>query len=169
MEAIDGKKAVVLVSTGLNIGDFTDHSYLDILKKTESAETPVYTISIAHMPMTLPDGSTTPVTLSDGSTTGGGVTSTRVLQADNAMNAFAEKSGGAAFTPRFSGDVPPLGRALSSQLRYPYSLGFIPTNRKADGKFHKLRVEVGPLDLNHDGKPDKIKVHHKQGYYAANK
>ena len=38
--------------------------------------------------------------------------------------------------------------------------------RKADGKQHKLRVEVPPMDVNKDGKPDKLKVQHKRGYYA---
>jgi hypothetical protein len=31
----------------------------------------------------------------------------------------------------------------------------------------KLRVEVIDTDVNHDGKPDKLKVRHKRGYYAA--
>ena len=105
--------------------------------------------------------------LSDTTVTGGGITQTRILQADNAMKSFAENSGGAAFFLRHPDDYSLFSQMIDNRLRYPYTLGFIPTNRKKDGKLHKLRVEVGPLDLNQDGKPDTIKVQYKHGYYAV--
>jgi hypothetical protein len=55
---------------------------------------------------------------------------------------------------------------VSANLRNQYSLGFVPKVRKTDGKLRKIRVEVPNLDVNKDGKPDKLKVRHKKGYYS---
>jgi Ca-activated chloride channel family protein len=79
---------------------------------------------------------------------------------------LAEATGGQAFFPRFTSEYGDLYDNVSKQLRNQYSLGFTPSNRKKDGKFHKLRVEVPNLDLNKDGKPDGLKARHKKGYYA---
>jgi len=88
------------------------------------------------------------------------------LQADNVLRSFAELSGGTAFFPKFQGEFRSIFETVSAHLRHQYSLGFAPTNRKPDGKLHKIRVEVPPMDVNRDGKLDKLKVRHKQGYYA---
>ena len=72
----------------------------------------------------------------------------------------------AAFFPRFQGEYPSIYQQVGANLRNEYSIGFVPSMRKLDGKFHKLRVEVPPLDVNHSGKPQKLKVRNKKGYYA---
>jgi hypothetical protein len=82
------------------------------------------------------------------------------------MRSLAEATGGKGFFPRFVGEYPSIYEMVSASLRNQYSLGFIPKVRKTDGKMHKLRVEVPPMDVNNDGKPDKLKVQHKRGYYA---
>jgi hypothetical protein len=88
------------------------------------------------------------------------------LQADNVMRSLAEATGGTAWFPRFPGEYPGIYQMVSANLRNQYSLGFVPKIRKTDGKQHKLRVEVPNLDVNNDGKPDKLRVRHKKGYYA---
>jgi hypothetical protein len=82
------------------------------------------------------------------------------------MRSLAEATGGKGFFPRFVGEYPSIYETVSASLRNQYSIGFVPKVRKTDGKLHKLRVEVPPLDVNKDGKPDKLKVLHKKGYYA---
>ena len=82
------------------------------------------------------------------------------------MRSLAEATGGTSFFPRFVGEYPSIYQQVAANLRNEYSIGFVPKVRKLDGKLHKLRVEVPPLDVNHDGKPDKLKVRHKKGYYA---
>jgi VWFA-related protein len=96
----------------------------------------------------------------------GGLQSITFLQADNVLRSLAEATGGTAFYPKFQGEFPGIFEMVSAHLRDQYSLGFVPTNRKTDGKFHKLRVEVPAMDVLHNGKPIKFKVKHKQGYYA---
>jgi VWFA-related protein len=159
MGNIDGRKAIFLLSSGLDTGDFHAHTYPDMLKETEASDTIIYAVSTLH-------------TGARG-TTAGGLTGnaflqgTTFVQADNALKSLAENTGGAAFFPEFVAEYPGIYQTIRAQLQNSYSLGFVPTNRKADGKFHKLRVEAMPFALNRNGKPDKIKVRYKQGYYAA--
>ena len=154
MEGVDGKKAIFLVSTGLDT--ISKHSYPDTLKKAQTGDTMIYSLSMGQAArlyyessgMMGPEGSIT------------------FLQADNVLRSFSEMSGGTAFFPRFQGEFRGIFETVSAHLRNQYSIGFVPTNRKTDGKLHKIRVEVPPIDVNKDGKPDKLKVKHKQGYYA---
>jgi VWFA-related protein len=88
------------------------------------------------------------------------------LAADNQLRAFAEATGGQAFYPRFPTEYIDIYDNISKQLRNQYSIAFVPTNVKRDGKFHKLRVEVPDLDMNKDGKKDGLKARHKKGYFA---
>ena len=153
LEKIDGKKAIFLLSTGLdtNIGKRT---YPEALKKAESSDTMIYAVSmgqLARLYFETQLSSTNEITF---------------LQADNVMRSLAEATGGAAWFPRFEGEYPGIYQLVSANLHNQYSLGFVPNERTTNGKFHKLRVEVPPLDLNHKGKPVKVKVRHKKGYYA---
>jgi VWFA-related protein len=88
------------------------------------------------------------------------------LAADNQLRSLSEATGGQAFYPRFPTEYPDIYDNISKQLRHQYSIAFVPTNLKKDGKFHKLKVEVPDLDLNKDGKKDGLKARHKKGYYA---
>jgi Ca-activated chloride channel family protein len=47
-------------------------------------------------------------------------------------------------------------------LKSQYVLGYVPTNKSADGKWRKLRVKVNPPA----GAP-RMNVRAKAGYYAA--
>ena len=89
-----------------------------------------------------------------------------MLEADNVMRSLAEATGGLSFFPRFSGEYPGIYETVNLDLRHQYTLGFVSTNPKSDGKLRKLRVEVIGTDIDHDGKPDKLKVRHKKGYYV---
>lgn len=153
MEKIDGKKAIFLLSTGLdtNIGK---HTYGEALKKAESSDTMIYAVSmgqLARLYFESQQSSMEEITF---------------LQADNVMRSLAEATGGNAWFPRFEGQYPAIYQQVSANLHNQYSLGFVPNDRKTNGELHKLRVEVPPLDLNHNSKPVKVKVRHKKGYYA---
>jgi Ca-activated chloride channel homolog len=154
LEGVDGKKAIFLVSTGLDT--ISKHSYPETLKKAETGDTMIYSISMGQSARLYYE--------SIGAI--GPETNIGFLQADNVLRSFAELSGGTAFYPKFQGEFRSIFETVSAHLRNQYSLGFVPTNRKADGKQHKIRVEVPPLDVNRDGKLDKLKVKHKRGYYA---
>jgi VWFA-related protein len=153
LDNVDGKKAIFLLSTGLDT-NISKHTYGEALKKAESSDTMIYAVSMGQFARLYFQSRMSP--LQD----------ITFLQADNVMRSLAEATGGTAWFPRFAGEYPGIYQLVSADLRNEYSIGFVPSVRKNDGKFHKLRVEVPNLDVNHDGKPDKLKVRHKKGYYA---
>src|SRR5258708_9339661 len=65
------------------------------------------------------------------------------LQADNQMRTFAKETGGMAFFPRFYGEFPSIYQNISQALRNQYAIGYSPVNRARDGKFRKIKVELG--------------------------
>jgi VWFA-related protein len=153
LDNVDGKKAIFLLSTGLDT-NISKHTYGEALKKAESSDTMIYSVGMGQFARLYFQNRMS------------GLQEITFLQADNVMRSMAEATGGTAWFPRFAGEYPGIYQQVSANLRNEYSIGFVPSVRKNDGKFHKLRVEVPNLDVNHDGKPDKLKVRHKKGYYA---
>jgi hypothetical protein len=90
-----------------------------------------------------------------------------LLHADNVMRSLAEATGGVSFFPMFSGRYSGIYEAINRDLRHQYTLTYISGNTSDNGKFRKLRVEVRDIDLNADGKADKLKVRHKKEYYPT--
>jgi VWFA-related protein len=152
LENVDGKKAIFLVSTGLDT--LSKHNYSETLRKAETSDTVIYAVSMGQMARLFYESQMMP---EDNIT---------FLQADNVLRSYAQRTGGEAFFPRFEGQYPGIYETVGLYLRRQYSLGFVPKNMKKDGKLHKIRVEVAEVDVNKDGKLDKLKVRHKQGYYA---
>jgi VWFA-related protein len=153
LDNVDGKKAIFLLSTGLDT-NISKHTYGEALKKAESSNTMIYAVSMGQFARLYYESRLS------------SLQEITFLQADNVMRSIAEATGGTAWFPRFASEYPGIYQLVGANLRNEYSVGFVPSNRKNDGKFHKLRVEVPPIDVNHDGKPDKLKVRHKKGYYA---
>ncbi len=153
LDRVDGKKAIFLLSTGLDT-NISKHTYGEALKKAETSDTMIYSVSMGQLARLYFE------------TRLSSIDQITFLQADNVMRSLADATGGAAFFPRFVGEYPSIYQQVAANLRNEYSIGFVPKVRKLDGKFHKLRVEVPPLDVNHNGKPAKLKVRHKKGYYA---
>jgi VWFA-related protein len=153
LDNVDGKKAIFLLSTGLDT-NISKHTYGEALKKAETSDTMIYAVSMGQLARLYFESRLSPMA------------DITFLQADNVMRSLAEATGGTAWFPRFQGEYPGIYQMVSANLRNEYSLGFVPKDRKIDGKFHKLRVEVPPMDLNHNGKPVKVKVRNKKGYYA---
>ena len=152
MENIDGKKAIFLLSTGFDT--FSRKNYGTVLKMAEGSDTMIYSVGIAQLFRHMNEDRMS------------GFDRISFLQAENVLRSLANASGGAYFFPKFQGEYRGIYERVSANMRNQYSLGFVPTNQKKDGKLHKIKVEVPRLDVNHDGKLDKLKVRHKKGYYA---
>ena len=134
VEEIEGKVAVLLVSTGLDT--FSRATYDEALKKTKSANASVYAIGVGQS-----------VRLRYN------LDNIEWLMADNRLRTFAEFTGGEAFFPRFPTEFPAIFKNISNMLRNQYSLAYASSNPKRDGKFRKIRVTV-TADVDGDGKPD---------------
>jgi len=88
------------------------------------------------------------------------------LMGDNRLKSFADYTGGAAFFPRYSTELPSIFNNISTALRSQYSIGYVSTNTKMDGKFRNVKVEVQTDLKDNKGKPIKTKVTTRKGYTA---
>jgi len=161
MDDIEGKKAIVLISSGVDT--FSRTRYGDALKIVQSSDTPVYSIGTGQAVRMWYE--------SRGYM--GSETNIGFLQADNQLRSFSRLSGGKSFFPRFEGQFPEIYGEISAALRNEYSISYSPTNTVKDGKFRKLKVEiVGPDGkalkiVDPKGKEIKYEVRYREGYYAS--
>jgi VWFA-related protein len=169
LERIEGKKYIILVTTGVDT--FSRITYDKMLKKIkETKDVTIFPISVGFIVREYCDvhpgycrgahGFGIPVGRMD------------YLQGDNEMRTFASMTGGRAYFPRFEGELPELFGDISSDIRHQYSLAYTPTNTKLDGTYRKLKVQVvasdgGPLKWrDQKGKEGKIEVVARDGYTA---
>ena len=148
IDSIEGRKYVILITTGIDT--FSKLNLDQITKKIKSShDITIFPISVGFAAReyfeshggAAPHGMGIPISNMD------------YLQADNEMNNFARLTGGRAYFPRFSGELPGIFHDVNSDIRNQYLLSYRPTNTKLDGGYRKLKVEVvGP-----DGKPLKVR------------
>jgi len=151
LENVDGKKAIFLLSTGFDT--FSRANYGDTLRRAEETDTMIYSVGMGQMFRTMYENRL------------GAVDRMSFLQAEVALRSIAENSGGRAWFPRFRGEYPSIYETVSLMMRNQYSIGFVPTNIDQDDDLRKIRVEVRDIDLDGNGKPDKLRIRHKKGFY----
>jgi len=165
IDRIEGKKYVILVTTGV---DTFSKLHLDqILKKVKSTkDVTIYPISVGFAAREYCEihhcrtRGIIPVDNMD------------YLQADNEMRTFAALTGGRAYFPRFQGELPEIFGQVAADIRNQYSISYHPTNAKLDGTYRKLKVELkapdgGPLKVrDQKGKDVKVVVYAREGYTA---
>jgi VWFA-related protein len=130
LEEVDGKKAVLLISTGVDT--FSKITFDTMLKRVNNTNAVIYCIGMMQMMREYMDarGYLAP---EDRLT---------YLQADNQLNTFSKRTGGKAWFPRFMGEYPNILQQVGIELRSQYSMGYQSTNPNKDGKFRKIKVEV---------------------------
>ena len=151
---IDGRVAVLLISTGLDT--FSKINYSKALDKAKNSNAAIYSISVGQTLRIMADAR-------------GYISNSQridLLMADNRLRSFAKLSGGLSFEPRFLTEYPGIFRTIDAFLRNKYSIGYVSTNLNRDGKYRKIKMKVN-ADANRDGKNDKLKVTHRPGYFAA--
>lgn len=84
------------------------------------------------------------------------------LQADNQLNTFSRMTGGRAYFPRFTGEMPEIFRDINDSIRNQYVISYRPSNAKQDGTYRKIRVEL----VNNEGQPLQMQdeKHHSLKY-----
>jgi len=167
LDRVEGKKYVILVTTGVDT--FSKLTYDKMLKKIkDTKDVTIFPVSVGFIvreycevnPCGGVHGMGIPVGHMD------------YLQGDNEMKTFASITGGRAYFPRFQGELPELFGDISNDIRHQYSLAYSPTNTKLDGTYRKLKVQVvaadgGPLKVkDQKGKDVKIEVYARDGYTA---
>jgi len=87
-----------------------------------------------------------------------------LYKADAFLKSLAKYTGGEAFFPRFIQDFEAVFENISLLSHNQYSIGYISQSNNKKNKLRKIKVEV-IADIDNDGKPDKLKAIHKEGYY----
>jgi len=153
-QEIEGKVAILLISSGLDT--FSRHTYDQALKACKDANASVYAIGIGRFIREYYDarGAISQSTNMD------------FLMGDNRLKSFADFTGGVAYFPRYSTELPGIFNEISKSLRSQYSIGYVSTNTKRDGKFRNIKVEVETDLKDKKGKPIKPKIVTRKGYTA---
>ncbi|MEW6729853.1 MAG: VWA domain-containing protein [Acidobacteriota bacterium] len=134
---VEGRTAILLISLGIDT--FSKTTFDKTFKLVENAGIPIYTIGVGNLFYKLnEDRLSSEARLN-------------FLQSANQLRAFSERSGGRFFPVTFEGEIPSTLKAISALLRNQYSLGYVPTNTRREGKKRKVEIEV---DVNGDGKSD---------------
>ena len=167
LDRIEGKKYIILVTTGIDT--FSKLTLDKILKKIKSTkDVAIYPISVGFAVRNYCEVHRC------GYTHGIGIPVSNMdyLQGDNEMRTFASLTGGRAYFPRFEGELSGIFNDIGADIRNQYSISYHPTNTKLDGTYRKLKVELqapdgGPLKIrDQKGKDLKYIVYAREGYTA---
>ncbi len=80
------------------------------------------------------------------------------------LNKISERTGGRAYFPRDEGELRDAFRQIQEEMRSQYLIAYEPTNQNRDGSYRKIEIQV----VNPQLKNEKVKVTHRQGYFAKN-
>jgi Ca-activated chloride channel homolog len=80
----------------------------------------------------------------------------------NALRDLAERTGGRAFFPKKQEDMTAAFAEIEQELRSQYLLAYSSTNKKHDGSFRKMSVEVTNPEL----RKQQLKLRYRPGYFA---
>ena len=78
------------------------------------------------------------------------------------LNKVAERTGGRAYFPSSEQDLQRAFAQIQQELREQYLVAYSPTNKKRDGTFRKLQIEIANPAL----KQQNLKLTYRQGYFA---
>jgi Ca-activated chloride channel family protein len=134
------KNAILLISDGQD--NSSRYTYGELRKRLKEANVQIYSIGIVEM--------------------GGGAGGTLDLQGQGILEEVSQTTGGKAFFPRSGAELEDAITRIALELRHQYSIGYLPTNDKRDGKWRKISVKVNPPR----GLP-RLNVRSKEGYYAT--
>lgn len=149
LEEVEGHTAVILITAGFDT--FSRITYDKALKIVANAGVPVFTVGVGNLFYKKYGDSLPPETRLS------------FAQAQNSLNSFAKLSGGMYFPMTFESEIPSIMRSIAGVLRNQYSVGYVPTNTRREGKERKIKVEV---DIDGDGAPDtkQVDIRHRQKY-----
>jgi VWFA-related protein len=158
LKDVNGKKCILLIATGRDT--FSKHTYDQTMKALRQSDVPVFIVGMSKSIQNMRDMRYPMASDID------------LLQDENEMKTFARETGGFAWFPQFTGEIPGIFQEVAAFLRNQYSLTYSPTNRNRDGKFRKVKIELvapdgSPLTVqDQKGKKQKYQLYSREGYVA---
>ncbi|HLM23446.1 MAG TPA: VWA domain-containing protein [Pyrinomonadaceae bacterium] len=80
----------------------------------------------------------------------------------DALRDLAQRTGGRAFFPDKKFDLNAAFAEIERELRTQYLIAYSSTNKKRDGAYRKITIEITNPDLS----KEKLEIRHRPGYYA---
>lgn len=122
---IDGRRrALILVSDGEDRSSYYKEQQL--FKLLRELDVQIYTIGF----------------IDDLDTDGNFIRKSPQKKAKNFLKRLAAETGGKAYFPKSTSELPSIARDIARELRTQYSIGYIPTNDKQDNSFRNIKVVV---------------------------
>jgi Ca-activated chloride channel homolog len=84
---------------------------------------------------------------------------------EGSIKKVSERTGGRAFFPRDENELREAFEQIQLELRSQYAVAYSPTNKRRDGSFRKVSIEV----VNPELKKQNLKLTYRQGYFAKTK
>ncbi|HEX8853106.1 MAG TPA: VWA domain-containing protein, partial [Pyrinomonadaceae bacterium] len=80
----------------------------------------------------------------------------------SALRKISERTAGRAFFPRNRAELDAAFAQINQELRSQYLLSYSPSNKRRDGTFRQIKVEITNPAL----RKEKLRLVYRQGYYA---
>ncbi len=80
----------------------------------------------------------------------------------SSLRTVAERTGGRAFFPKKEEDLSQVFREIERELRTQYLIAYSSSNKKRDGAYRQMRIDV----VNPELKKDRVTLRHRPGYFA---
>jgi len=160
LKDVKGKKSILVLASGRDT--FSKHTLDQTLKQLHQTDVTIFAVGV-DKPITNELQMHRAL---------GGMKEIEYLQAENQLKTVAQMTGGMAWFPQFTGEIPGVMRTVADFLRHQYTITYSPTNHAADGKYRKVKVQLvapdgGPLTvLDQKGKKQKVVVYTREGYQA---
>lgn len=81
---------------------------------------------------------------------------------EGVLRKISERTGGRAYFPRDETELRDAFKQIQDEMRSQYLLAYEPVNQKRDGSYRKIDIQLANPQMARD----KIKVTHRQGYFA---
>jgi VWFA-related protein len=78
------------------------------------------------------------------------------------LNKISERTGGRAYFPRDERELRDAFKQIQEEMRSQYLIAYEPSDQKRDGSYRKIEIQL----TNQAMVRDKVKVTHRQGYFA---
>jgi Ca-activated chloride channel family protein len=80
------------------------------------------------------------------------------------LNKVSERTGGKAYFPRDEVELRQAFKQIEEEMRSQYLVAYEPTNATKDGSYRTVEIQLANPQLQ----KDKVKLTHRQGYFAKN-
>jgi Ca-activated chloride channel family protein len=157
LTSVHGKKTIVLLSTGVDTS--STKQIQDLLNRLQTSDVRILTVSLTGDLRNPPPVATKKKSPSPKAA----FTSQQFAEADMLLRQIAQTTGGQAYFPANSNELPTVFAHIAQIVRHEFSLAFIPPAH--DGTIHSLEVRVTTESGQPAGAPD-YRVDCRRAYLA---